>query len=163
VNAGLLPPEGLRAAAWVAARAGGGARARGAEESGLTRGLTRAEDPPKNEKTARLPASPTIPFPSKNANRVVPTSQDPSGFNVFANHSTLSRGRITAFRSVLMRLAEAMRMRHVTLVASRNGRRPACRSLPVVGFRPPRSTIETRGQASRKSNAVTDPRHRSLD
>jgi transposase len=35
-----------------------------------------AEDPPKNEKTARLPASPTIPFPSKNGQRAAPIPEN---------------------------------------------------------------------------------------
>jgi hypothetical protein len=39
-----------------------------------------AEDSPKNEKTARLPASPTIPFPSKNGHRIEQISQDTPGF-----------------------------------------------------------------------------------
>ena len=36
-----------------------------------------AKDPPKNEKTASLPATPTIPFPSQGA---APSPQDTSGF-----------------------------------------------------------------------------------
>jgi hypothetical protein len=39
-----------------------------------------AEDPPKNEKTARLPATPTIPFPSKTGQGAAPSPQDTSGF-----------------------------------------------------------------------------------
>jgi hypothetical protein len=38
-----------------------------------------AEDSHKNEKTARLPASPTMPFPL-NAHRIEPNSQDSPGF-----------------------------------------------------------------------------------
>jgi hypothetical protein len=34
----------------------------------------------EDEKTARLPASPTIPFPSKNGHRIDPISQDTPGF-----------------------------------------------------------------------------------
>jgi hypothetical protein len=39
-----------------------------------------AEDPPKNEQKARLPATPTIPFPSKNGERVAQFPQDTPGF-----------------------------------------------------------------------------------
>jgi hypothetical protein len=39
-----------------------------------------AEDPPKYEKTARLPASPTIPFPSKNGQRAAAIPQDTPDF-----------------------------------------------------------------------------------
>jgi hypothetical protein len=39
-----------------------------------------AEDPPKNEKTARLPPSPTIPFPSKNGQHAAPIPQDTPDF-----------------------------------------------------------------------------------
>ena len=39
-----------------------------------------AEDPPKCEKTARLPASPTIPFPSKNEQRAAAIPQDTPDF-----------------------------------------------------------------------------------
>jgi hypothetical protein len=39
-----------------------------------------AEDAPKDEKTTRLPASPTIPFPSKNRQRAAPSPQDTPDF-----------------------------------------------------------------------------------
>jgi hypothetical protein len=39
-----------------------------------------AEDPPKNEKTARLPATATIPFPSKTGLGAAPSPQDTSSF-----------------------------------------------------------------------------------
>jgi hypothetical protein len=38
------------------------------------------EDTPKNEKTAGLPATPTIPFPSKTGQRAAPILQDTPGF-----------------------------------------------------------------------------------